>query len=75
MGIKVRKANARLAGLQRRIYTNGTKTLDPGTVDRARDDMLAARLEEAIDAALSPEAPYRPLSTTQRERLARYLLG
>jgi hypothetical protein len=47
--------------------------IDPKKVAAARNDLLAARLERAINEALNPDAPYEPLRQADRNRLARLL--
>lgn len=75
MGLLVRQANARLAAASRTRFPDGTRKVDAHKVEQARDEMLAARLEEAIDEALHPATPYKPLSSEQRARLAALLRG
>lgn len=66
----VQHAVAKLAVASRTSYRGGG---DQVRLSEARNDLLAARLERDINAALNPEPPYVPLSDDERERLSSIL--
>lgn len=47
----------------------------PGALEAARRDLQVVRLRRAIEAEISPEPPYVPLSDDDRVMLAHLLLG
>lgn len=62
----VQIAVGRLAAAQRR-----DRKQDPRRVADARNELIAARTERAIEAALHPDEPgYEPLRDEDRRRLA-----
>lgn len=67
----VMSATARLGGASRR-----DRPQDPEKVAEARNALVAAKLERAIEQALRPaDREYEPLRQADRDRLAAVLKG
>jgi hypothetical protein len=67
---KVASAVGRIGALQRHSPD------DPDKIADARNDLVAARLERAVEEALAPaDTDYEPLRREDRERIAGMLLA
>jgi hypothetical protein len=64
----VQSAVARLAETQRK-----DRKRNPKVIAEARNALVAAKTQRAIEQALNPEPPYEPLRKADRVRLARLL--
>jgi hypothetical protein len=62
----VQTATARLAAAMKHGH-------DGAALAEARNNLLAARLERAVQEAIRPEPPYAPLKIEDRVRIARVL--
>lgn len=71
---KLAIAVGRVAAASRKQHKGTPVRVAPDALAIARDDLVAARLEVAIDRALTADPPYKPLSRPHRERLADYLV-
>lgn len=66
----VQKATARVAAASRRRHLGTPVSVPDGVLETARNDLLAAKLERAVEAAINPPKPYEPLRPKDRKRLA-----
>jgi hypothetical protein len=70
----VRRAVSKIAAASRKTHKGTEVHVQPGLLEEARAELVAARLEKAIEEALNPPEPYEPLREVDQVRLANKLL-
>lgn len=73
---RVQVAVGKVAAASRKTHKGVPVTIKPGALKDAKAELIAARLEEAIEEALNPKDPdYPAIYDKDRQELAAKLLG